>query len=102
MAAVIPQPFLVDIAFQVYYNIIGIYRSTLAWQLGETLLEKGYPPDPLPKPFINFRQSGAMPPDHRKYVEVQEESLRKTFPKRISPTAMQGYCGKSELSSYVW
>ena len=24
-AAVIPQPFLVDIAFQVYYNIIGIY-----------------------------------------------------------------------------
>ena len=30
MAAVIPQPFLVDIAFQVYYNIIGIYRSTLA------------------------------------------------------------------------
>ena len=89
-AAVIPQPFLVDIAFQVYYNIIGIYRSTLAWQLGETLLEKGYPPDPLPKPFINFRQSGAMPPDHRKYVEVQEESLRKTFPKRISPTTMQG------------
>ena len=59
-------------------------------------------PDPLPKPFIDFRQSGAIPPDHRKYVEVQEESMRKTFPKRISPTAMQGYCGKSELSSYVW
>ncbi len=43
-----------------------------------------------PKPFIDFRQSGAMPPDHRKCVEVQEESLRKTFPKRTSPAAMQG------------
>ncbi len=30
MAAVIPQPFLVDIAFQVYYNIIGIYHHTFS------------------------------------------------------------------------
>ena len=30
-------------------------------QLGETLLEKGYPPDPLPKPLNDFYISGIMP-----------------------------------------
>jgi len=44
MAAVIPQPFLVDIAFQVYYNIIGIYHHTHGEYLGRTLLKKGLSP----------------------------------------------------------
>ena len=54
MAAVIPQPFLVDIAFQVYYNIIGIYHHTHGEYLGRTLLKKGLSPNPTPKTFIAF------------------------------------------------
>ena len=47
MAAVIPQPFLVDIAFQVYYNINQNLPQHPCGVIGENPFEKGLFPEPL-------------------------------------------------------
>jgi hypothetical protein len=52
-------------------------------QLGETLLEKGCPPDPFPKPFIAFSAQGVCDTLSRKSSRVQKKSLRENTPKRI-------------------
>jgi len=44
--------------------------------LGETLLEKGCPPSPLPKPFIAFSAQGVCDTLSRKSSRVQKKSLR--------------------------
>ena len=60
-------------------------------QLGETLLEKGSPPDPLPKPFNDFSATGAKLPSLKSVREFRIESLRKNTPKRV-PTVTRQVC----------
>ena len=55
----------------------------LVEQLGETLLEKGYPPDPLPKPFNDFSATGGKLPSLKSVREFRKKSLRENAPKRI-------------------
>ena len=52
-------------------------------QLGETLLEKGSPPDPLPKPFNDFSATGGKLPSLKSVREFRKKSLRENTPKRI-------------------
>jgi hypothetical protein len=61
----------------------------LVEQLGETLLEKGSPPDPLPKPFIAFSAQGVCDTLSRKSSRVQKKSMRKNTPKRVPTVARQ-------------
>jgi hypothetical protein len=58
-------------------------------QLGETLLEKGCPPDPFPKPFIAFSAQGVCDTLSRKSSRVQKKSMRKNAPKRVPTVARQ-------------
>jgi len=41
-------------------------------QLGETLLEKGCPPDPLPKPFNDFSATGDKLPSLKSVREFRK------------------------------
>ena len=49
----------------------------LVEQLGETLLEKGCPPDPLPKPFIAFSAQGVCDTLSRKSSRVQKKEFER-------------------------
>jgi len=59
----------------------------LVEQLGETLLEKGSPPDPLPKPFNDFSATGGKLPSLKSVREFRKKSLRENAPKRIPTVA---------------
>ena len=53
-------------------------------QLGETLLEKGSPPDPFPKPFIAFSAFGDASPNNEKVVRVYKRVQRKFFSEELT------------------
>ncbi|MBQ3937123.1 MAG: hypothetical protein II722_08705, partial [Ruminococcus sp.] len=70
------------------------------------LLEKGSPPDPLPKPLIAFSAQGVCDTLSRKSSRVQKKSLRENSPKRIPTVSRYANRGKSafveEYSVHSW
>jgi len=66
-------------------------------QLGETLLEKGFPQTPFLNLLLLFRHKVSATPYPEKVVEFRKKSLRENAPKRIPTVARYAYYGKSEF-----